>query len=69
MIFTTVIKAIDPLDGELKMWQGPNIEAISWTLAEQYLQENGLGYCKVDGVLHSEIDWDSGQETIIQELN
>lgn len=69
MIFTTVIKAIDPLDGELKIWQGPNIEAISWTHAEQYLQENGLGYCKVDGVLHSEVDWDSGQETITQELN
>lgn len=69
MIFTTVIKAIDPLDQELKMWQGPNIEAISWTHAEQYLQENGLGYCKVDGVLHSIVDWDTGQETIIQELN
>lgn len=68
MIFTTIIKALDPLDGELKTWQGPNIEAISWTHAEQYLQQNGLGYCQVDGILHSYKD-EEGTETIIQSLN
>lgn len=72
MIFTTIIKAIDPRypeDEELKTWQGPNIEAISWTHAEQYLQENGLGYCEVNGILHSYKDEHSGEETIVQGLN
>jgi hypothetical protein len=53
--FTTSIKAIDPTDGELKSWCGPTIEAISWTLAEDYLLNNGLGYCVVDGMLIAEV--------------
>ena len=61
MLFTTVIQAIDPTDNELKTWQGPTIEALSWSLAEQYLQENGLGYCKVNGVLHAEVDESTGE--------
>lgn len=56
MIFTTEIKAIDPKDGELKTWAGPNIDAISYTFADKYLQNNGLGYCNITGTLISEID-------------
>ena len=58
MKFITQIRAVDPLDGELRTWAGPEINAISWSLAEQYLQNNGLGYCKIVGVLHSELPED-----------
>jgi hypothetical protein len=37
--FTTEIQAIDPSDGELKRWQGPNIEANSFEEAEQICLE------------------------------
>ena len=53
--FTTKIKAIDPTDGEMKTWNGPRIDAISFKDAEYFCQENGLGYCEVDGILVSEI--------------
>lgn len=53
--FSTKIKAIDPKDGEMKTWSGPVIDAISYQDAEYYCQENGLGYCEVDGILVSEI--------------
>ncbi len=56
--FTTEIRAIDPLDGELKLWQGPNVESLNWEAAELYCQNNGLGYCKVVGELDEEIGWD-----------
>ena len=54
MTFTTVIRAVDPRDGELKLWAGPLIHASSWHLAEMKLQTEGLGYCKIDGVFESE---------------
>lgn len=53
-IFCTEIQAIDPLTGEMKEWCGPNIQAISWQMAEQHCREK-LGYCKVVGILESEI--------------
>jgi hypothetical protein len=56
--FTTEIRAIDPNDGELKVWQGPNIEALNWQEAEMYCQNNGLGYCKVVGEFVEEIGWE-----------
>lgn len=62
MIFTTEIKAIDPKDGDLKTWAGPNIDAISYTFAEQHLQRNGLGYCEITGQLISEIDEFTGEK-------
>lgn len=34
-IFLTELKAIDPLDGELKTYSGPNIVAYTWLQAEQ----------------------------------
>lgn len=53
--YTTIIRAIDPVTGKLKTWDGPNIYALSYNLAVQYCNDNGLGYCKVDGILVSEI--------------
>lgn len=54
-IWLTEIRAIDPLDGEMKTWCGPRIPAISWSDAEEYVQRNGLSYCKVIGQLIEEI--------------
>jgi hypothetical protein len=51
----TSIRAIDPYDGELKTWMGPVIEAISIDDAWNYLEDNGLGYCSIDGELIAEI--------------
>jgi hypothetical protein len=52
-MWTTEIKAI--VDGKVKTFCGPNIEAPSKGLARQYCQLNGLGYCKVTDQLISEI--------------
>lgn len=60
MKFCTTIQAIDPIDRELKTWGGPNIEAISFGMAELYCQQNGLGYCKITGQLISEIPCKDG---------
>lgn len=62
MKFTTRIRAIDPRDGVLKEWMGQNIEALTFGLAEDYCQRNGLGYCEVDGILISEIDENTGDK-------
>lgn len=50
-LFTTTIQAIDPSDGELKLWFGPNVPAISFNDARNYCDNNGLGYCKIHGEL------------------
>ena len=58
MKFTTELRAIDPLDGELKTWCGPYINAISFSDARQYCDNNGLGYLVVTGVLVAEVESD-----------
>lgn len=60
--FTTEIKAIDPLDGELKTYSGQHVEAPSWGLAEQWCRENA-GYLKVNGELVAEVDHRTGKVT------
>ena len=57
-LFTSELHAIDPADGELKLWQGPHIEAISLSMAENFCQQNGLGYLKITGILVKEIEVD-----------
>lgn len=66
--WVTEIKAIDPVDGELKTYAGPNVPALNLVIAEQYCQDNGLGYCRIIGELVAEIpckpgtfdpDWDN----------
>ena len=70
MIFTTSIKALDPLTGVMKTWCGPHVPGISFRDAERYCQENGLGYCKVTGILVAEIDAATGErEDFDQEMN
>jgi hypothetical protein len=56
--FSTVIKAINPMNGELATFIGPNIEALSRKLAFKYCQNNGLGYCDISGELILEIPCD-----------
>ncbi len=58
-IYCTEIKALD-YTGRMSTWCGPNIEAISFKDAQDYCENNGLGYCKVVGLLVSEIPCKSG---------
>lgn len=65
-IWSTTIRAIDPTDGELKTFCGPNISALTRQMAHDYCQRNGLGYCEVGDRIIAEIptkdgltaDWD-----------
>lgn len=54
--FTTIIRAVDSTDGQIKSWSGPRIKAKNWNEAERYCKKN-LGYCKVDGEFIEEIDF------------
>jgi hypothetical protein len=54
-VFTTTIMAICPIDGELKRYAGQNVPGISFATAQEYCNQNGMGYCKVDGILVEEI--------------
>jgi len=54
-IWTTEIKALSPIDGELHTYGGPNVPGINRKDAYRYCEENGLGYCRVDGELICEI--------------
>lgn len=65
MLFTTTIKAIDPKTGELHTWQGPNIEGISFAHAQDWCNNNGLGYCKVDGLLQWTEDMEGNKTEFI----
>lgn len=65
MIFTTKIRAMDMIDGEIKTWGGRRIEAISWKEAESKC----MPYEEVDGVLWSEIDLKTGKRTNSTLLN
>jgi hypothetical protein len=65
--WTTLITAISPVHGDLRSYVGPRVPGLTAEHAQQYCEENGLGYCKVDGQLISEIpckkgtyepDWD-----------
>lgn len=67
-LYTTTIRAISPIDGELRTYVGPNVPGISFADAQNYCEKNGLGYCKVEGLLVAEIpckqgtyepDWDN----------
>jgi len=66
-LYCTEVKAISHIDGELKKYAGPNVPGISFADAQDYCENNGLGYCKVVGMLIAEIpckegtfepDWD-----------
>lgn len=65
-LYTTQIQAIDFKDGQIKTWNGPNVPGLTQQHAEQYCEENGLGYCKVTGKLIAIIE---GKEKINYELS
>ena len=47
MIFSTYIKAISPITGELLLYSGQNIESISKECAREFCEHNGLGYLHI----------------------
>ena len=55
-LYTTEIKAICPITGELLTYSGQYVPGISFKDAENYCQQNGLGYCKVTGELIEEVE-------------
>ena len=59
-LYSTTIKAISHIDGELKTYVGPNVPGISFADAQNYCENNVLGYCKVDGLLVAEIPCKEG---------
>lgn len=54
-MYVTELNAIDPRDGQLKNWCGPNVPGISFEDARWYCDNNGLGYLRVVGELVAEI--------------
>lgn len=59
--WTTKIRAVDPLTGKIKTYNGPVVPAPCKELAEQYCQINGLGYCQVEDELVAEIPAENGR--------
>jgi len=60
----TTLHALDPRTGEYCEWFGPVIEAPSMELAKEYCENNGLGYCIVEGELVGEygVDEEGGPD-------
>lgn len=56
--WTTEIIAIDPIDGQEKLWQGPYVPGRTIEEAMEYCQMNGLGYCQVVGKHIETITWE-----------
>lgn len=57
--YLTGFKAINPDSGELETYCGANVIGISFKDAQEYCDNNGLGYCNVVGVLVAEIPCDN----------
>lgn len=58
--WATKIRAIDPKDGELKTWGGPNVPGITMKDAWNYCQTHELGYCEIEGEIIAEIPCKEG---------
>lgn len=69
MKFTTNLLAIDPKDGVIKEWVGPTIEAPSFQLAEDKINQDGLGYLSIRGQLIASIDEETGSKINFENLN
>lgn len=59
-LYCTEINAICPHTGEMKKWAGPTVRGISFEDAQNYCELNGLGYCRVVGVLMAEVSCKEG---------
>lgn len=55
--WTTSLQAIDPINGKLYTWCGPNIKADTEELAQKWCEEN-MGYLTVVGEFIEEIDFE-----------
>ncbi len=51
-LYTTKIEAMR--NGELILFQGPNVPGLTYQHAQAYCEANGLGYCQVVGELVAE---------------
>ena len=60
MLFSTSIRAISPLTGELLLYSGQNIESISKECAREFCEQNGLGYLHIEDEVICEIPCKSG---------
>lgn len=49
-IFVTSFKAIDPKDGTIKTWAGPNVKAVSLADAQKFCEIH-YGHLTVEGEL------------------
>ena len=56
MKWTTLIEAINPKTKELCLWMGPLVDGETQEAAQQWCDENDLGYCRVDARYVEEID-------------
>lgn len=65
--YSTIIEAINPKDGKLSMYEGPNVPGISFKDAQDYCYKNGFGYCKVEGRLLGRITIKKGK--IVEEVD
>lgn len=61
-IYLTEIRAYDPLTGQMKNWCGPQVEALSWSLAEEYCRLY-MGYCRVIGEWVGDVEFSTNKET------
>jgi hypothetical protein len=67
LIWTTKIRAIDPMTGELCTYSGPKIQAFSFDDAVKYCQENELGYCEVEAMFIGTYYEENGKGTFDHE--
>lgn len=59
-IWETIIYAKSPLDGSMRTYGGPNIKAPSKSLAREFCENNGLGYCHIGDEIVAEIPCKKG---------
>ena len=70
--WATEIVAIDPEDGELKTWKGPQILALSREHAESIIKNSGLGFCRLLGVIDEKsenVNWIEILREYVQHVN
>lgn len=59
--YGTTIYAKNPKTGGMSTFAGPNVKGISKQDAFSWCQNNGLGYCYIEGEIVAEIDSITGE--------